>query len=64
MPLITLLIILIVLGVIAYLISAYAPMEPRIKSIAVWVIIIVALFFVASAFGVCDAIRGTTVPKV
>lgn len=64
MSLVSLLIILVVLGVVAYLISAYLPMEPRIKSIAIWVIIIIALFIVLSAFGVCGAVKGVAVPSL
>lgn len=64
MSLISLLIILVVLGVVAYLINAYLPMDARIKSIAIWVIIIIAIFIVLSAFGVCGAVKGVAVPKV
>jgi cation transporter-like permease len=64
MSLVTLIIVLIVLGVVAYLISSYLPMEPRIKTILIWVIIIVALVIVLNAFGVCSALKGTAVPKL
>jgi hypothetical protein len=64
MSLVSLLVVLVVLGVVAYVISRYVPMEARIKSIAIWVIVIIALFIVLSAFGVCDALKGTAVPTL
>lgn len=64
MSLVTLIVIIVCLGVLAYLINAYAPMDARLKQIAVWVIIIVALFIVASAFGVCAVLKSTAVPSL
>ena len=64
MSLVTLLIVLIVLGVVAYAIKTYLPMEPAIKTLLLWVILAVAVVVVLSAFGVCDALRAQTVPRV
>lgn len=64
MSLVSLLVVLIVLGVVAYLIYAFMPMEPRIKQILLWVILAVAIFVVLQAFGVCDVLKQQPVPHV
>jgi hypothetical protein len=49
MSLVTLVVVLVIVGVALYLINAYVPMEPRIKSILnVAVIIFVLLWLVIS----------------
>jgi hypothetical protein len=52
MSLIQLLIVLIVLGVGLWLINTYVPMSSSIKSIINIVVVIVAVLYVLSAFGI------------
>jgi hypothetical protein len=61
---VSLLIVLCVLGVIAWAIDKYVPMEGGIKQLVMLVIFIVALVFVLNAFGVCDTIKAQPVPRV
>ena len=52
MNLINVVIILIVVGVLLWLINAYIPMQPTIKSILNAVVIIVVVIWLLQAFGV------------
>ena len=63
MPLLTLLIVLIALGVGLYIINQIVPMDSRIKTILSVVVIVVALLIVLDAFGLIDALRGVRVPR-
>jgi peptidoglycan biosynthesis protein MviN/MurJ (putative lipid II flippase) len=55
MPLIELLIVLVVMGVALWLINTYIPMQANIKKIVNAVVVIVAVLFVLSAFGILDS---------
>jgi hypothetical protein len=63
MPLITLVIVLVVLGVILWAINAYLPMDATIKKILNGVVVLVAILFVLSAFGVLDSLSGIRVGR-
>lgn len=63
MSLVQLIIILVCLGILAYVVNRFLPADARIKSIIVWVIIIVAVLIVLSAFGILDVLRGIAVPR-
>lgn len=52
MSLITIVIVLIVVGVLLWLINAYIPMQPTIKSILNAVVIIVVVLWLLQAFGI------------
>ena len=52
MSLINLLIVLVVLGVVLWLINTYIPMQANIKKLLNVVVVIVAILFVLSAFGI------------
>jgi hypothetical protein len=52
MSLITIVVVLIVVGVLLWLINAYIPMQPTIKSILNAVVIIVVVIWLLQAFGV------------
>jgi hypothetical protein len=54
--LITIVIVLIVVGVLLWLINAYIPMQPTIKSILNAVVIIVVVIWLLQAFGVLGAL--------
>jgi ABC-type long-subunit fatty acid transport system fused permease/ATPase subunit len=56
MSLVTVVIVLIVVGVLLWLINAYIPMQPTIKSILNAVVIIVVVIWLLQAFGVLGEI--------
>lgn len=63
MPLLTLLIALVSVGVVLYCINRFVPMEGKIKSILNIVVILVLVVVCLDAFGVIDALRGIQVPR-
>ena len=58
MSLLQLVITLIVLGVLLWAINTYIPMNATIKKILNVVIIIVAVLFILSAFGILGSMQG------
>jgi heme A synthase len=63
MPLLTLIIALVSVGVVLYCINRFVPMEPSIKKILNIVVILVLVLVALDAFGVIDALRGVQVPR-
>ena len=51
MPLITIVLVLIVVGVLLWLINTYIPMDRKIKNILNIVVVLCVVFWLASAFG-------------
>ena len=51
MSLITVLIVLVVVGVLLYLINAVVPIDPKIKAIINWVVVIFVVIWLLKAFG-------------
>lgn len=64
MSLLTLLLVVVLLGVLAYVIGRLPWVAPPFKGIAIVVCIIIAGFLVLNAFGVLDALSGVRVPRV
>ena len=58
MSLLQLVITLIVLGVLLWAINTYIPMNATIKKILNVVIVIVAVLFILSAFGILGSMQG------
>jgi hypothetical protein len=56
MPLITIVLVLVVVGVLLWLINTYIPMASSIKTILNIVVIIVVVLWVLSAFGIITGI--------
>ncbi len=56
MPLIQLVIVLVVLGVLLWAINAYIPMNATVKKIINVVVILVAVLYVLTAFGVLGSL--------
>lgn len=52
MPLLTIVIVLIVVGVLLWLINAYIPMDRKIKNILNIVVVIAVVIWLLKAFGV------------
>lgn len=56
MSLITIVIVLVVIGVILWAINTYIPMDATIKKILNGVVVLAAILFVLSAFGVLGSL--------
>ena len=61
MPLITLLLVIIVAGVLLWLVQAYIPMAPPVKTILTAVVVLCLVLFILSAFGVLPALESVRV---
>jgi hypothetical protein len=58
MPLLTIIIVLIVVGVLLWLVNNYIPMDGKIKSILNAVVVILVVLWLLQAFGLLGAING------
>ena len=58
MPLLTILLVLIVVGVVLWLINTYIPMDRKIKNILNVVVVIVVILWLLKAFGLLDSLKG------
>ncbi|MDE2181529.1 MAG: hypothetical protein KGJ78_00765 [Alphaproteobacteria bacterium] len=56
MPLMSLIVILIVVGVVLWLINTFIPMDPRIRSIVNAVIVIAVIIWLLRVFGLLDTL--------
>lgn len=61
MPILTILIVLIVVGVLLYLINNYIPMDRKIKSILNIVVVIVLIIWLLKAFGLLNSLGSVKV---
>lgn len=61
MPLITLVITLVVVGLILWLINNYIPMDSKIKSILNVVVVIVVILWLLSVFGLLGSMSSVRV---
>jgi len=61
MPLLTIVIVLIVVGVLLYLINNYIPMDRKIKSILNIVVVIVLIIWLLKAFGLLNSLGSVKV---
>jgi len=64
MPLITLVITLIVVGVLLWLLETYIPMDATIKRIIQIVVIIAVVLWLLNVFGVLSMMSTVPVPRV
>jgi len=58
MPILTILIVLVVVGVILWLINSYIPMDSKIKTILNVVIVIIVIIWLLKVFGVWAYLSG------
>lgn len=62
------LVVFIVVGVLLWLVNAFIPMEPRLKSamntIIIAVVVIAVVLWLLSAFGFFGSVGTITVPRV
>ncbi len=61
MPLFTILIVLIVVGVLLWLVNTYIPMDSKIKNIFNVVVVIVVIIWLLKAFGLFNYLMGIRV---
>ena len=61
MPLLTVLLILIVVGVILWLVNTYIPMDGKIKNILNVVVVIAVIIWLLKVFGLFDSLKSLKV---
>jgi hypothetical protein len=64
MPLLSVVITLIVIGVLLWLVNTYIPMDGKIKSILNAVVVIAVVVWLLYAFGVLDSASDIEVPQL
>ena len=57
MPLLTIVLVLIVVGVLLWLINTYIPMDRKIKNILNAVVVIAVVLWLLKAFGLLDNLK-------
>ncbi len=63
MPLVTLCLILIAVGVVLWLINTYIPMDGKIKGILNAVVVIAVVIWLLQVFGLLDSLSGIHVGR-
>jgi hypothetical protein len=63
MPLVTLVLILIAVGVVLWLINTYIPMDGKIKSILNAVVVIVVVIWLLQVFGILGQVTNIRVGR-
>jgi hypothetical protein len=61
MPILTIVIVLIVIGVLLWLVNSYIPMDATVKRILNIVVIIAVVLWLLKAFGVFDSLHNVRV---
>lgn len=61
MPLLTILIVLIVVGVILWLVNTYIPMDRKIKNILNVVVVIAVIIWLLKVFGLLSSLKSLQV---
>jgi hypothetical protein len=61
MPILTILLVLVVVGVILWLVNTYIPMDGKIKSILNVVVVVIVIIWLLQAFGLFDSIKSVRV---
>jgi len=64
MPLITLVVTLIVVGVLLWLVNTYIPMDPTILKIINVVVIIAVVLWLLSVFGLFASLQNVQTPRL
>jgi hypothetical protein len=57
MPILTIVIVILVVGVILWLVNSYIPMQRTIKNILNAVVIIILVIWLLKVFGVLDSLQ-------
>lgn len=61
MPLLTVFLILVIVGVILFLVNKYVPMDAKIKTILNWAVVIIVIFWLLNVFGVLDSLKSVKI---
>lgn len=61
MPLITIVLVLVVVGVLLWLINTYIPMDSKIKNILNIVVVVVVVIWLLQAFGLLGSLTNVKV---
>ena len=61
MPLISIIVVLLVVGVLLWLVNNYIPMDGKIKSILNAVVVIAVVLWLLQVFGLLSVLQGITV---
>jgi hypothetical protein len=57
MPILTILLVLVIVGVILWLVNTYIPMDGKIKSILNVVVVILVIIWLLQAFGLFSSVK-------
>ena len=57
MPLLTILLVLVVVGVLLWLVNTYIPMDGKIKTILNVVVVVLTVIWLLKAFGLLDSVK-------
>jgi hypothetical protein len=57
MPILTILLVLVVVGVILWLVNSFIPMDRKIKSILNVVVVILVIIWLLQAFGLFSSVK-------
>ncbi len=57
MPVVTIIVVLIVVGVLLWLVNSYIPMDSKIKSILNVVVVIIVVIWLLKVFGVLGSLQ-------
>jgi len=63
MPLVTVVVVLIVVGMILWLINSYVPMQKVVKQILNAVVVICVVIWLLMVFGILGNLSGYNVPR-
>ena len=63
MPLVTIVLILVAVGVVLWLINAYIPMQGTIKGILNAVVVIAVVIWLLQVFGILEGVTGLRVGR-
>ncbi|MEO6168227.1 MAG: Thivi_2564 family membrane protein [Chitinophagales bacterium] len=61
MPILTVVLVLIVVGVLLWLVNTYVPMDRKIKTILNVVVVIVVIIWLLKVFGLFDSLSNVRV---
>jgi hypothetical protein len=61
MPLLTIVIVLIVVGLLLWLVNTYIPMDSKIRSILNAVVVIIVVLWLLQAFGILGSLNAIRV---
>jgi hypothetical protein len=61
MPILTVIIVLLVVGVLLWLVNTYIPMQRTIKSILNAVVVIILVIWLLNVFGILSSLKQITI---